>query len=372
MKKDIKQTKDNSVKIFAITFFAGIASRLLLLLAGFFVLRISGDHKSVFEFMAQAGDVPHYLYIAENGYAAAGEAANKIVFYPLLPWLMKILHIVFRDYVVSGFIISYAAFGAASAYMYKLVRLDYDAEKTADALLLMFIAPYGLFFISVHTESLFLALSIMTLYYSRKENWLIAGICGLFASLSKTQGMLLVVPAVYELILCSARDKKFKKEGLFTLLIPVGFLIYLCINKVVQGDFFAYVVHQAAAPWYNTAKWVSDSLSTSYGVGKDNFSLSLIIYWPQIIMFFAAVALIFAGIYKKVRTSYLAFMGTYVLTTYFHGWMLSGARYITSCAVVYIIMAAFDNKFVKFFAYLTTGLLCIYTFALWLFGYAIM
>lgn len=367
----IKQ-KDNSTKIFAVIFGVGVLSRILLLLIGMLILKILHTDKNLFEFMSQAGDVPHYISIAQNGYAAAGEDANKIVFYPLFPWLMRILHIVFRNYAVSGFVISYASFGAASAYLYKLMRLDYDSEKTADALLLMFIAPFGMFFISVHTESLFLMLSIMTLYYSRKENLIAAGICGFFAALTKTQGMLLVVPVVYELILCSVRDKKFKKEGLFALLIPAGFLIYLCINKAVQGDFFAYVEHQAAAPWYNTAKWVSDSIATSYNVGIDNYSLSLIIYFPQIILFFFSVALIFAGLYKRVRTSYLAFMGVYVLVTYLHGWMISGARYITSCAVIYIVMAAIDNKIIKYLMYLISGVLCLYMFTLWLLGYAIM
>lgn len=372
MKRELKGEKDNSLKIFWIVFGAGVLSRLLFLAAGYVMLKLFKSDINIYEKLLGMGDAPHYLDIAANGYASSGEAANKIVFYPLFPAMMRILHTVLRNYAVSAFVISYAAFGMASAYLYKLMRLDYDREKTLDALLLMFIAPYGMFFISIHTESLFLMLSVMVLYYSRKENWLAVGILGFCAALSKSQGMLLVATAGYEFILCCVRDKKFKTKGLWILLIPAGFLVYLCINKAVQGEFFAFVAHQAAAPWYNTAKWVSDSISTSYGVGIDHFSLSLIIYWPQILMFFAAVALIFTGLYKKVRTSYLAFMGMYILVTYFHGWMLSGARYITSCAVIYIVMASVDNKFIKYLFYMLSGLLCLYLHALWLLGYAIM
>lgn len=368
---DLKQ-KDNSLKIFSAVFLAGVLSRLLLLLAGVVILKITGSDIKLLDGFAASGDAPHYLEIAKNGYASVGETANNIVFYPLYPILIKMLGVVFRSYPFTGLIISYACFGIASAYMYKLMRLDYDLEKSADALLLMFIAPYGMFFMSIHTESLFLMLSIMVIYYSRKESWLIAGILGFFAALTKSQGVLLLVPVAYEIILESVRDKKFRLNGLYALLIPLGFIMYLVLNKAVHGGFFAFVAHQAAAPWYNSAKWVSESLATSYSVGKDNFSLSLIIYAPQIILFFAAVSLIFAGLYKKVRTSYLAFMGVYVLVTYFHGWMLSGARYITSCAVVYIIMAAIDNKLIKYLMYLITGILCLYTLSLWLLGYAIM
>ena len=372
MGKALTRQKNDSIKIFAIVFFAGILSRLLLFGAGVLLLKLSGDNKVDLEYLAQFSDAPHYMEIAQNGYTAVGEHANKIVFYPLFPLLLRIFSVFIRSYAVTGLVISYASFGLASAYMYKLMRIDHDAEKSLDALLLLFMAPYGMFFGSIHTESLFLILSVMTVYYARKENWLIAGIVGFFAALSKTQGMLLVVPVVYELIICGARDKKINLKGLFALLIPLGFAVYLCINKAVQGDFFAFTEHQAKAPWYNTAKWVSEGLSTSFGVGVQNFSLSLIIYHPQIIMFFLSVAAIFVGLYKKVRTSYLAFLGVYILETYLQGWMISGPRYVASCFVIYVVMASVDNRFVKYIMYLVSGLLCLYSMALWLSGYAIM
>lgn len=368
----LKQEKDNSLKIFGIVFAAGVASRILLFLVCLFMMKGLNIKTDLMDFFATTGDAVHYVHIAKYGYAAEGWAANKIVFYPLFPLLMKILSFVTRNYVVSGLIISYLSFGVAAAYLYKLMRIDYSVSKAIDALMLLFIAPYGMFFISVHTESLFLMLSIMTLYYARKENYIAASVIGFFAALTKSQGVLLVVPVVYEWIVNCVRDKKFHKKGISALLIPAGFLIYLCLNKVLQGDFFAFVGHQAGEPWYNTAKWVSDSLSTSYNIGSDYYGLSMIIYWPQIILFFMSVLFIFVGLYKKVRTSYLAFMGIYTLVTYFHGWMLSGARYITSCAVMYIVMASIDNKMIKYLMYVISGGLCLNLMLMWLQGHAIM
>lgn len=372
MNKSLKKEKDNSLKIFGIVFAAGLASRVLLFLAGIWMMKCFEIKINLTEFFGTTGDAVHYVHIAQNGYAAAGDAANKIVFYPLFPMLMRVLYFVIRNYVWSGLVISYLTFGVACAYLYKLMRIDYSESKTIDALMLLCIAPYGMFFISVHTESLFLMLSVMTLYYARKENYIAASIAGFFAALTKSQGMLLIVPVVYEWIINCTRDKKFCKKGISALLIPMGFVIYLCINKVVQGDFFAFVNHQAAEPWYNTAKWVSDSLSTSYNIGSDYYGLSMIIYWPQIILFFVAVAFIFVGVYKKVRTSYLAFLGVYTLVTYFHGWMLSGARYMTSCIVMYIVMASIDNKITKCLLYTISGGLCLHLMLMWFQGYAIM
>lgn len=372
MIKDLKKSKNDSLKIFGIVFGAAVLSKILLLAVSMLIIRGFGDEKNLFEFLSTVCDSEHYMYIAENGYASSGDMANKIVFYPLLPYLMKVFHVIFRSYLASGLFISAVSFGLAAVYMYRLMSLDYDRGKTLDALILLFIAPYGMFFLSVYTESLFLMLSIMTVYYARKENWIAAAVLGFFGALSKSQGMLLIVPVVYELILCCVRDKKFHKKGISALLIPMGFIVYLCINKIVLGKFFAFVEYQAAAPWYNSAKWISDGLETSYSVGIDHFSLSLIIYWPQIVLFFASIALIFAGLYKKVRTSYLAFMGVFILVTYLHGWMLSGSRYVISCFVMYVAMASIDNKLVKYLFYLISGMLSVYITTIWLYGYAIM
>lgn len=370
--KSINNSINNDLKIFGVSFSCGVLSRGILLLIGIVILKIIGVDKNLMEFFANFSDTEHYTYIAKYGYQSSGDAANKIVFYPLLPLLMRVFTVVFRDYTVSGLVISYTAFGMAIAYFYKLLLLDFDKEKALDAILLLFIAPYGMFFQLVYTESLFLMLCVMSLYYARKEKWLTASLLGFFCALSKTQGMLLVVPVVYELILCCVRDKRFYKSGIAALLIPMGFVVYLCINKIVAGEFFAFTAFQEAPPWYNSAKWISEGLSTSYNVGAGNYSLSLIIYWPQIILFFAAVTLVLVGLYKKVRTSYLAFLGVFILVTYLQGWMISGARYVSSCFAVYVVMASVDNKFVKYFIYLLSGLFCMCLMALWLLGYAIM
>lgn len=364
--------ENNSLKVFGVTFSIGILSRFFLLLCCIALLKIIGVEKNLMEFFGSYCDAEHYMYIAEHGYQASGDAVNKIVFYPLLPLLMKIFSFVFRDYAVSGLVVSYISFGIATAYMYKLLKLDFDDEKTAEAILFLFIAPYGMFFQAVYTESLFLMLSLMSIYYARKEKWILSAVTGFFCALSKTQGMLLVVPVVYEFILCCVRDKRFDKKGIFMLLIPMGFAVYLCINKIVLGDFLAFQEYQAAAPFYNSAKWVSEGLSTSYGVGIENYSLSLILYWPQIILFFVSVTLVLFGIYKKVRTSYLAFLGVFVLVTYLQGWMISGARYVSSCFVMYVVMASIDNKLVKYFMYMISGMLCICLMTFWIQGYAIM
>ena len=368
----IPHSKIKESAAITIVFIAAIASRLLMFWAAYMTAKHTGMSKGLYEYLSGAGDVPHYVEIASGWYQSSGETANNIVFFPLMPMLMKLFHVIFRDYVIAGIFVSHVSFGIASCYFYKLLKLDYDDEKTADGMLAMFMGVFGIFYISAHTESLFIMLVAMGLYYMRKENWLAAGIIGFFAALSKTQGMLLFIPVVYEIVIKSIKKKNFDIKSLFAILIPMGYLMYLILNKAVAGEYFKFIEYQANAPWYNQATWVSQSIATSYSVGKNNFALSLIIYWPQIIGFFISVAAIFAGLKNKVKVSYLLFLGAYTGTTYLQSWMISGGRYVTACLPLYIVFAAIDNKYIKNTILLIEGLTFVIMAVLWFRSYAIM
>ncbi len=356
------------LKVFCIA----VLSRLLLFFAAVTLYRISGGNTSLRNIFSNSGDVPHYLNIAEHWYQSSGDNANLIVFYPLYPVLMAVFRVIFRSYLLSGLIISYISFGLASLYLYRLLRLDYSAEKTAGGMLLLMLAAYGVFFISAHTESLFIMLLAMGFFYIRERKWLAAAIIGFFAALTRTQGVLLFLPLIYEIVLEAVKTKKFKGIYLSSLLVPAGYICYLLLNLAICGDAFKFLEYQAAKPWYNTSKWIAQGLETSYSVGARNPQLALYVYHAQIAAYFIGVAAIFAGAYKRVRTSYLLFTGAYIGITYFHGWMLSGCRYTMACLPLYIIFAAIDNKYVKYIIILISGMLMLPIAVLWLRGYAIM
>ena len=51
-------------------------------------------------------DGPQYLLIAQHGYGVAGDQRLALVFFPLYPWLIRLVAFVVRDPVVSAFAIS--------------------------------------------------------------------------------------------------------------------------------------------------------------------------------------------------------------------------------------------------------------------------
>jgi len=85
-----------------------------------------GFIETFYEIHMKAGDAPHYMRIAEEWYAAAGENAKYIVFYPLYPVLIRLISLVLGSYFWSGIFVSNTCFAATCVYLYKLTRLDFD------------------------------------------------------------------------------------------------------------------------------------------------------------------------------------------------------------------------------------------------------
>ncbi len=371
--------KNEKLILFIKIFTASIVVHWFIMLLGYILLTGFGADDSYggffsyfYEKFSASGDVPHYIEIAGNGYASSGDTANLIVFYPLYPLLMKIFAFIFRDYFVSGVIISNICMGVSAYYLYRLAQRELNTDKAKDSLVIYLLYPMGAFMVQPFTESLFLMLTLICLYYIREKKWLICGIAGLLATLSRSQGIALLVPAVYGAVVYMVRKKKFVLSSLATFFIPVGTFIYLLINKIVQGDFFAFVEHQAAEPWYNVSHWISDNLARHYEGAMDYFSLGIIIYWAQIILYFVGVAALFYGIHKKVATSIVAYGGAYIFLSYLHGWLISGPRYMMGCVPLYIIYGAVDNRIIKNIILLACGIFAVFvTLCMWR-GEAIM
>lgn len=123
-------------------------------------------------------------------------------------------------------------------------------------------------------EPLFLLLILGSLFFFEKKNYLLAGLLGGFAAMTKTPGILLF-PA-YFLVLVEewVRAHEFKWNGkwLYLLLIPLGLLAVFGIYSVQYNDFFAYFhsgdnIHllfpfsafNSSSPWVGTA-WLEDIL----------------------------------------------------------------------------------------------------------------
>lgn len=367
-----------------------VGIRILMLAIGyiFFKMKDSAGTVAAFkDWLAQAGDIPHFLHIAEHGYSVGDEFENLVVFYPLLPVLIRLFSYIFRDYYVSGLIISNISAVAAGCYMYKLIKLDHEEEVARNSVLFMLLYPFCFFMSFAYTESLFLALSIACVYYARKGNWIASGILGGLSAICRTQGIIVFGVAAYEYVVQTADlaheapkggklktfFKNLKISGLALLLIPAGYGGYLLINKVLFGDWFKFMEFQAAAPWYNGMDWFTNNLQQHMNMASQYAGLSFVIYLPQVVLFFLATALIFVGVKNKVRTSYLLHIAAYTIISFSSSWLISGPRYMLGCFFMFPVLATLArNRYWKIAITIISSGLLFMMFYLYILGHPIM
>lgn len=353
-----KKEKSNLNVCFMI-FGIAIISRLIIYFIGYVYglheLNINSGFIESFDSMWNKWDSIHYLNLAQNGYSASGENAKLIVFYPLYSLLVGITAKIFGNYLLSGVIVSNLCLGIGCYYLYKIVSLDFDEETAMRSVKYMLIYPFSFFFGIAYTESIFVALSIMSLYYMRKNKWFLVGIFGFLAALTKNQGIILVIPAAMEYLLSSQtfdelRKKNFKNivknfftKGIYMILIPLGTLIYFLINIVLFGNWNEFLFYQkkyfgnSFGNVFENIKGITHSAISP----EDIFRLT---YWiPCILSFLLVIFLIFYSI-GRLRISYSAYMLVFLLISFSPSWLLSGSRYIMSLVPIYISLSVLAKR----------------------------
>ncbi len=146
-------------------------------------------------------DAGWYLTIARDGYSVepdTGPHRANIAFYPLLPILIKLFHLVIPSWRLAGMLVVHLALLGAVVYLVALVRLDYDRATALRATVALLLYPTAIFLTAIYTESLLLLALIATTYHARRGQWLIAGCWGLCATLTKTIGLIALIPLLVE------------------------------------------------------------------------------------------------------------------------------------------------------------------------------
>lgn len=305
-------------------------------------------------------DALHYLHLAENWYHGSGEARFLIVYYPLYPLTIKLVKFLAGDYYIAGFIVSNLSLIIAGIFLYRLTEMDFGEEIAWRSLRYLLFFPFSFFLAIIYSDSLFLALTLIALYYMRKQKWFLVGIVGLLASMTRNFGVLLVVPALVEYLQSSEIFDKIKKKQIdgvfkgfgwkwiFILLIPIGTIIYLLINWWVTGNCFTFLIYQRehwhqnfGLVWNNIYNITKNAL---YWPPKDRVSLWI----PQVILFWFSIGIFFYSI-KKLRLSYLFYLAIYLFFVFSPTWLLSGPRYLMGAFPIYLALGLVtENRTIDF------------------------
>src|SRR5690349_8478551 len=183
----------------------------------------------------QHWDANDYIQIAQSGYQNVLQTA----FFPLFSMLTKGVAFLFLNqaYTLAAMLVSnLALFGA----LYVLYQIAADALGDAvgrRTMLYLCIFPTAFFFFTAYNESLFLFLTASSFLALRRQRWWLAGILGLFAAVTRSAGLFLIFPYLYELWIsresittsdqsASHRLMPLLPRALPVILIPLGTLIY--------------------------------------------------------------------------------------------------------------------------------------------------
>lgn len=268
-----------------------------------------------------------YMDLIKNGYGGKSLTA----FFPLYPLVVKTVSLLafnISPEMVGLFLSSLFLF-LSLMLIYKLTSLDFDRNIALNSVIFFLLFPCSLFFNLIYAESLLLLLTLLSIYLARTNKWFLAGLCGLLASLTKPEGVIILIPLIVELFILIKIDKKYYKNLAYLILIPAGLLIYMLYLKYNFDDPFLFL--KAQQEWGRFSGNVFTNLVASFSLIKG--------------IFFAGVLLSSYLVFKYVRKSYGIYALSMLLIPLMSGNFISLNRHTSVIFPIFILLAYINNKY---------------------------
>lgn len=337
-------------------------TRALLICTGYFALSLSlnsdfsaGDYSTggvTLKFGLEAlkhfinsfcrGDIVAYLSIADNGYTQEPfslEGQKDWAFYPLWPLLMR-LGAVFlnNNTVLAGFLLSNVLFLLGVVLLYKLLSRHFPSKVAYASTILLILFPAAHFFMRPGPESLFLVLNLLAFLLAQKRHWLAAGFCAGLATVTRLQGVLLVLPLLWIYYQQYKKDRKHQPEVLALLFMPAFYLLFMVHLYRLTGNAWASFDIQVmwdsrlSLPLLSSLRYVFSPVLLSY-YGWD---LSLVSLLFILITIALTLALCFSS---RIPKEYLIYTVLHVLLIVSRNNIQGTLRFLSPVFPLYLIAA---------------------------------
>lgn len=140
-----------------------------------------------------------YFDIANRGYFFSPDGQSSIAFFPLYPVLVRLCAAPFGGSPsaiwIAAIAVSWIAFFSALVALHQLTeRLVGTREAARRTVFYIAVFPFSIYFTRVHTEALFLLLTVLCVRAGFDSRWLRAGVLGGLAALTRPNGILIGVP----------------------------------------------------------------------------------------------------------------------------------------------------------------------------------
>lgn len=282
-------------------------------------------------------DAVNYQKLAQFGYSGTGEMKPLLVFYPLYPWTVRLFTFAIHDYLVSAFIVSTLASIVVVILLQRLVELDYSKHLARRAVWFLIVFPTSYFLHIGYTESLFLMLVLSCVYSARRQRWMLAGVFGALACLTRANGVVLIPALMMEVGYQYWTTRRWQWQWLWIGAAGLGFGGYLLLNNYVTGDAFAFTSlmqrffnKSASWPWTG----VQDAIAS---MDRSPTEAEMIGMQEFIFLMLGLVCTIVSWV--KLRPAYSVWMTGNWLLFASVSFVLSVPRYTLTMFPIYILFA---------------------------------
>ncbi|GAC1393918.1 MAG: hypothetical protein NVS4B11_31530 [Ktedonobacteraceae bacterium] len=298
-------------------------------------------------------DTGYYMVIAKFGYQKVEQSA----FFPLYALLERVLMYLTHNPLVAGLIISDIAGFFLLIVLYQLIREDFDDERANRTVLYLSLFPTAFFLAAGYNEALFLCLTLLSFYNMRHGQWWLAGLCGFFASLTRSAGVFLLFPFCYEYLRQHAfMIRRIRFDMVAGVLIPAGIGVFSLYCYYRFHDFLAFSHAQAhwhhlfEPPWYGMLGSLK-AISESGGLIGFQSIRNVLDLVPDLMML-VLIVLLFVGPLKFARSLWSYGIYAAVLYVFLQLFPVGGtglfplqsvSRYLLELFPAFIVLAAFGK-----------------------------
>ena len=280
-----------------------------------------------------------YIKMAKLGYIGAGCYA----WFPLYPFIMKILAFFIHSYNLSGLIISNISFLLGLCVFYRLANLETDGESAKRAVWYLSLTPFSYYFSCAYSESLFFLFCVLTFYSIKRAKWPFAGISAMLTGLTRIIGVTIYPSLIYSYIMEKKENNKkiFSPDLVYILLMLLAVSLFMGFLYAKLGNPLMFIAahglmgqhvslpHVAILEGLNRSFVFFSTYSYDFSSLK-GLSMALIntIYNSvEVICLFISFLLV-VGVFKKFDAKYKIFSVFYLLFPLFSGRLLGWPRFI--------------------------------------------
>jgi hypothetical protein len=286
-------------------------------------------------------DVGLFTKVAQYGYLSPAYADRTEVDFPGLPLAIRLVHLVVRDWIAAGLVVSLVAGAVSVAALWQLAADEVGERDARVAVVGLICFPYAVFLFAAYSEGVFLAFATASWLAARRQRWWLAGLLGAGAASARISGVAFgVALAVQYVVGRRAAGRPLVARPVLALALPpIPVLAYLSYLRARTGGWGSYTDAMRDG-WHRWTDWPWSGWATTWSSATDgNGASTFVWFWRgELLAVVVGVALTVILLVGR-RFGEAAFVGVMTLIMACTNYYASGIRGILVAFPLYLLLA---------------------------------